>query len=73
VLAAPPKNRGRRRAEIAAWSVLVFLLYFYHRVNIGEWISELLSEVIAIETKNPSPGMIVRLRKIKSSLIPLGL
>jgi hypothetical protein len=31
-----------------------------------QWISELLSEVVATQTINPSAGMIVRLRKIKS-------
>ena len=34
VLVAPPKSRGRRRAEIAVWSLITFWLYFYYRVKI---------------------------------------
>jgi len=43
VLVAQPKSRGRRNAEIAAWSAAVFLLYFQFRVYIGEFISYYLS------------------------------
>ena len=43
VLAAPPKSRGRRYAEIAAWSAAVFLLYFFSRVNIGYLVGYFLS------------------------------
>ena len=32
VLSMPAKSRGRTYAEIAAWSVLVFLLYFTYRI-----------------------------------------
>jgi len=43
MLVAQPKSRGRRYAEIAAWSAAVFWLYFQFRVYIGEFISHYFS------------------------------
>jgi hypothetical protein len=43
VLVVKPKSRGRRYAAIAAWSVIVFWLYFSCRVNIGEMTNYFLS------------------------------
>jgi len=43
VLLGKPKSRGRRYAEIAAWSAAVFWLYFSHRINIGHFIMFFLS------------------------------
>ena len=34
-----------------------------------KWIQELLPEVIASLSKNPSSGMLVRLRRIKASIV----
>jgi len=54
VLIAPPKSRGRRRAEIVVWSVIVFWLFISYRVNVfysasvGQWISAFLSPTFQV-------------------------
>jgi len=63
VLAAPPKSRGRRSAEIAVWSVIVFWLYTSYRGNIGEGIRYYLSpsfQVPLIHTPDYSLGFLPR-------------
>jgi len=54
VLITPPKSRGRRRAEIAVWSAIVFLLYIYYRIyvlldgSVRGWTSAFLSPAFQV-------------------------
>jgi len=69
LVVAPPKSRGRRRAEIAVWSVIVLWLYIFYRAyvifrgNVTGWISVFLSpsfQVPAHHTLDYSLGFVPR-------------
>jgi len=63
VLVAPPKSRGRRYAEIAAWFVIVLWLYFAFRVNFRSFIGSYLSpsfQAQLIHTLDYSLGFLPR-------------
>jgi len=62
-LAIAPKSNGRRRIEIAVWSVIVFYLYFEYRLNIRGTLGTLLSDSYQIPlllTPDYSLGFIPR-------------
>ena len=63
VLVARPKSRGRQRAEIAAWSVIVFWLYSFFRISLGYLIAGFLSpsfQAPLIHTPDYSLGFLPR-------------
>ena len=52
------------RVAVKAWALDILTEF----ATTEHWIQEMLSEIIASQTQNPSAGMTVRLRRIKATL-----